>query len=167
MEKSFDKFLANFQNFRSNRASEAVAALQTLHQMKKRGPKPNSLFLGQILKSCGQSDMGSSSKWSQIFAKSVQERSSVVVQDSKVLEKSALEWNWELVGAILKYPGENFMETAANRQFVRRVTEFLKPSSTKGFSKLELQSRRTKLIAQTGCSLLEFLLKDTNVNCKS
>ena len=38
---------------KATRAQEAVAALQKLHTIKKRGPKANSLFLDQILSTSG------------------------------------------------------------------------------------------------------------------
>jgi hypothetical protein len=139
-----------------------------MHVLKKRGPVAHSLFLEQILKTSEVSRSSSSagitpsSNWSQIFAKSVQERASAVVQESKVLERPGLEWNWEHVGAILKWPGDSFMDSSTNRHFVRRVAEFLKPSNN-GFAKLELRNQTTKTIAKTGCNLIEFLLKDNHV----
>ena len=101
----------------------------------------------------------SSSKWNQIFSKSVQDRVSTCVQESKVLSEPGSEWNWNLVIAILKWPGEAFMDSNINKQFMRRISDYFKPSGN-GFHKLELQNRETREIAQAGCAFFQFLLKD-------
>lgn len=56
---------------RSNRATEAVSALQKLHTAKKRGPTAYSLFLDQILAFSGGSFRGENFVGGDRLAKSV------------------------------------------------------------------------------------------------
>lgn len=51
------------------------------------------------------------------------------------------------------------MESATNKQFCRRIMEFFKPTGN-GFAKMMLQDKEVKLVARTGCAVIEFLVRD-------
>jgi hypothetical protein len=56
----------------------------------------------------------------------------------------------------------SFQDVTEHRQFVKRVSDFFKPSYHL-FSKLELISSKAKFLAKIGCFLLDFLVAGKSV----
>ena len=156
---------------RSNRASEAVDALQRLHDLKKRGPVASSLFLDQIMTGSGvftgESFVGdrlNSPNWNELLKKSSDERVLASVRESQVGNTSCgwNDWNWELITAVFKWPSESFKQLDAHSEFktfIRRVVDFYKPSGGQ-FYKIELVNKKTRCLAKAGCYILDFLLNE-------
>eukprot|EP00075_Anas_platyrhynchos_P014832 XP_027304085.1 rapamycin-insensitive companion of mTOR-like isoform X2 [Anas platyrhynchos] len=88
------------------RASAALNCLKRFHEMKKRGPKPYSLHLDHII----QKAISTHQKRNQyrvqkdiFILKDTEEALVMNLRDSQVLNhKENLEWNWNLIGTILK-----------------------------------------------------------------
>uniref|UniRef100_A0A803XNM9 RPTOR independent companion of MTOR complex 2 n=1 Tax=Meleagris gallopavo TaxID=9103 RepID=A0A803XNM9_MELGA len=93
------------------RASAALNCLKRFHEMKKRGPKPYSLHLDHII----QKAISTHQKRDQyrvqkdiVILKDTEEALVMNLRDSQVLNhKENLEWNWNLIGTILKWPNVN------------------------------------------------------------
>ncbi|KAF7460418.1 Hypothetical predicted protein [Marmota monax] len=147
------------------RASAALNCLKRFHEMKKRGPKPYSLHLDHII----QKAMATHQKRDQylrvqkdIFVlKDTEEALLMNLRDSQVLQhKENLEWNWNLIGTILKWPNvnlRNYKDEQLHR-FVRRLLYFYKPSS-KLYANLDLDFAKSKQLTVVGCQFTEFLLE--------
>ncbi|XP_043831997.1 rapamycin-insensitive companion of mTOR isoform X2 [Dromiciops gliroides] len=147
------------------RASAALNCLKRFHEMKKRGPKPYSLHLDHIV----QKAMATHQKRDQylrvqkdIFVlKDTEEALMTNLRDSQVLHhKENLEWNWNLIGTILKWPNinlRNYKDEQLHR-FVRRLLYFYKPSS-KLYANLDLDFTNSKQLTVVGCQFTEFLLE--------
>ncbi|XP_068391364.1 rapamycin-insensitive companion of mTOR isoform X5 [Eschrichtius robustus] len=147
------------------RASAALNCLKRFHEMKKRGPKPYSLHLDHII----QKAIATHQKRDQylrvqkdIFVlKDTEETLLMNLRDSQVLQhKENLEWNWNLIGTILKWPNvnlRNYKDEQLHR-FVRRLLYFYKPSS-KLYANLDLDFAKSKQLTVVGCQFTEFLLE--------
>ncbi|KYO29027.1 rapamycin-insensitive companion of mTOR [Alligator mississippiensis] len=146
------------------RASAALNCLKRFHEMKKRGPKPYSLHLDHII----QKAISTHQKRDQcrvqkdIFVlKDTEEALVMNLRDSQVLNhKENLEWNWNLIGTILKWPNvnlRNYKDEQLHR-FVRRLLYFYKPSS-KLYANLDLDYGKAKQLTVVGCQFTEFLLE--------
>ncbi|XP_008064711.1 rapamycin-insensitive companion of mTOR isoform X2 [Carlito syrichta] len=147
------------------RASAALNCLKRFHEMKKRGPKPYSLHLDHII----QKAIATHQKRDQylrvqkdIFVlKDTEEALLMNLRDSQVLQhKENLEWNWNLIGTILKWPNvnlRNYKDEQLHR-FVRRLLYFYKPSS-KLYANLDLDFAKSKQLTVVGCQFTEFLLE--------
>uniref|UniRef100_A0A2K5R057 RPTOR independent companion of MTOR complex 2 n=1 Tax=Cebus imitator TaxID=2715852 RepID=A0A2K5R057_CEBIM len=147
------------------RASAALNCLKRFHEMKKRGPKPYSLHLDHII----QKAIATHQKRDQylrvqkdIFVlKDTEEALLINLRDSQVLQhKENLEWNWNLIGTILKWPNvnlRNYKDEQLHR-FVRRLLYFYKPSS-KLYANLDLDFAKGKQLTVVGCQFTEFLLE--------
>ncbi|XP_010283560.1 PREDICTED: rapamycin-insensitive companion of mTOR-like, partial [Phaethon lepturus] len=93
------------------RASAALNCLKRFHEMKKRGPKPYSLHLDHII----QKAISTHQKRDQyrvqkdiFILKDTEEALIMNLRDSQVLNhKDNLDWNWNLIGTILKWPNVN------------------------------------------------------------
>ena len=82
------------------------------------------------------------------------------IRNSGVLEhRDPQSWKWDLILATLKWPPEALrkLEESSCRIFLKKVTDFYLPS-TNMFSRLELDSSRTRFHGRVGCCLLDFLL---------
>ncbi|GAB0203087.1 rapamycin-insensitive companion of mTOR [Grus japonensis] len=83
------------------------------------------------------------------------------LRDSQVLNhKENLDWNWNLIGTILKWPNvnlRNYKDEQLHR-FVRRLLYFYKPSS-KLFANLDVEYAKAKQLTVVGCQFTEFLLE--------
>uniref|UniRef100_A0A8C2T6K3 RPTOR independent companion of MTOR complex 2 n=1 Tax=Coturnix japonica TaxID=93934 RepID=A0A8C2T6K3_COTJA len=137
------------------RASAALNCLKRFHEMKKRGPKPYSLHLDHII----QKAISTHQKRDQyrvqkdiVILKDTEEALIMNLRDSQVLNhKENLEWNWNLIGTILKV-------TPVRKKFVRRLLYFYKPSS-KLYANLDLDYAKAKQLTVVGCQFTEFLLE--------
>ncbi len=135
---------------KSTRAQGAVAALQKLHAIKKRGPKACSLFLDQLLSYSGQfsgecfvSDRFSSN-WT-VFLKmnNTDEKVRHSIKLSSVnINYDANVWDWDLVTAIFKWPSDSFkrLEDTEFKTFVRRIMDYFKPTPPR-FARVELANK--------------------------
>ncbi|XP_009472679.1 PREDICTED: rapamycin-insensitive companion of mTOR [Nipponia nippon] len=146
------------------RASAALNCLKHFHEMKKRGPKPYSLHLDHII----QKAISTHQKRDQyrvqkdiFILKDTEEALVMNLRDSQVLNhKENLEWNWNLIGTILKWPNvnlRNYKDEQLHR-FVRRLLYFYKPSS-KLYANLDLDYAKAKQLTVVGCQFTEFLLE--------
>ncbi|EPY80940.1 hypothetical protein CB1_000775024 [Camelus ferus] len=147
------------------RASAALNCLKRFHEMKKRGPKPYSLHLDHII----QKAIATHQKRDQylrvqkdiFILKDTEEALLMNLRDSQVLQhKENLEWNWNLIGTILKWPNvnlRNYKDEQLHR-FVRRLLYFYKPSS-KLYANLDLDFSKSKQLTVVGCQFTEFLLE--------
>ncbi|KAF7243891.1 Rapamycin-insensitive companion of mTOR [Varanus komodoensis] len=146
------------------RASAALNCLKRFHEMKKRGPKPYSLHLDHIV----QKAMSTHQRRDQyrvqkdIFSlKDTEEALLLNLKDSQVLHhKENLEWNWNLIGTILKWPNINLKVNKDEQlhRFVQRLMYFYKPSS-KLYANLDLDYAKSKQLTVVGCQFTEFLLE--------
>ncbi|XP_072272718.1 rapamycin-insensitive companion of mTOR isoform X1 [Pyxicephalus adspersus] len=147
------------------RASAALNCLKRFHEMKKRGPKPYSLYLDHIV----QKAMATHQKRDQhlraqkdiFILKDTEEALAMNLRDSQVLNhKENLEWNWNLIGTILKWPNVNLKNCKDEQlhRFVRRLLYFYKPSS-KLYANLDLDYSKAKKLTVVGCQFTEFLLE--------
>ncbi|NXM74697.1 RICTR protein, partial [Serilophus lunatus] len=146
------------------RASAALNCLKRFHEMKKRGPKPYSLHLDHII----QKAISTHQKRDQyrvqkdiFILKDTEEALIMNLRDSQVLNhKENLDWNWNLIGTILKWPNinlRNYKDEQLHR-FVRRLLYFYKPSS-KLYANLDLDYAKAKQLTVVGCQFTEFLLE--------
>ncbi|KAM6230807.1 rapamycin-insensitive companion of mTOR isoform 2-T2 [Porphyrio hochstetteri] len=146
------------------RASAALNCLKRFHEMKKRGPKPYSLHLDHII----QKAISTHQKRDQyrvqkdiFILKDTEEALVMNLRDSQVLNhKENLEWDWNLIGTILKWPNvnlRNYKDEQLHR-FVRRLLYFYKPSS-KLYANLDLDYAKAKQLTVVGCQFTEFLLE--------
>ncbi|NXJ54716.1 RICTR protein, partial [Spizaetus tyrannus] len=146
------------------RASAALNCLKRFHEMKKRGPKPYSLHLDHII----QKAISTHQKRDQyrvqkdiFILKDTEEALVMNLRDSQVLNhKENLDWNWNLIGTILKWPNvnlRNYKDEQLHR-FVRRLLYFYKPSS-RLYANLDLDYAKAKQLTVVGCQFTEFLLE--------
>ncbi|XP_068106549.1 rapamycin-insensitive companion of mTOR isoform X2 [Hyperolius riggenbachi] len=147
------------------RASAALNCLKRFHEMKKRGPKPHSLYLDHIV----QKAMATHQKRDQhvrvqkdiFILKDTEDALAMNLRDSQVLiHKENLDWNWNLIGTILKWPNVNLKNCKDEQlhRFVRRLLYFYKPSS-KLYANLDLDFSKAKQLTVVGCQFTEFLLE--------
>ncbi|XP_020651308.3 rapamycin-insensitive companion of mTOR isoform X2 [Pogona vitticeps] len=146
------------------RASAALNCLKRFHEMKKRGPKPYSLHLDHIV----QKAMSTHQRRDQyrvqkdiFILKDTEEALLTNLRDSQVLNhKENLEWNWNLIGTILKWPNISLKANKDEQlhRFVRRLMYFYKPSS-KLYANLDLDYAKAKQLTVVGCQFTEFLLE--------
>ena len=144
------------------RATAAVLHLQKLHQLKKRGPRPSSLLLEQVLEHSGLREtagfLGDRLKLGEVVDDGA--GGIIYIRNSGVLEhRDPQSWKWDLILATLKWPPEALrkLEDSSCKIFLKKVTDFYLPS-TNMFSRLELDSSRTRFHGRVGCCLLDFLL---------
>ncbi|XP_069819195.1 rapamycin-insensitive companion of mTOR isoform X2 [Dendropsophus ebraccatus] len=147
------------------RASAALNCLKRFHEMKKRGPKPFSLYLDHIV----QKAIATHQKRDQhmrvqkdiFILKDAEDALVMNLRDSQVLNhKENLDWNWNLIGTILKWPNVNLKNCKDEQlhRFIRRLLFFYKPSSTL-YANLELDHSKAKQLTVVGCQFTEFLLE--------
>ncbi|KAM9338346.1 rapamycin-insensitive companion of mTOR-like [Symphorus nematophorus] len=146
------------------RASAAVNYLKCFHEKKKRGAKPYSLYLDHILRTSGVSHYCREQHFRphrDIFiVKETEEALMTNLRDSHILNhKENLDWNWCLIGTILKWPNISLRSNKDEHmhKFVRRLLFFYKPSS-KLYSSLELEHPKARQLTVVGCQFVEFLL---------
>uniref|UniRef100_A0A673JGQ4 RPTOR independent companion of MTOR, complex 2 a n=1 Tax=Sinocyclocheilus rhinocerous TaxID=307959 RepID=A0A673JGQ4_9TELE len=147
------------------RASAAVNYLKRFHEKKKRGPKPNSLYLDHIIRKslaahCCR-DQNLRPQRDIFVIKDTEEALMMNLRDSQILNhKQNLDWNWVLISTILKWPNANLRNNKEEQmhKFVRRLLFFYKPSS-KLYASLELDHSKARQLTVAGCQFIEFLLE--------
>ncbi|XP_035210908.1 rapamycin-insensitive companion of mTOR-like isoform X2 [Stegodyphus dumicola] len=151
-----------------NQATAALTCLFRIHELKKRGPIPNSLVLSNILHMCNPDRgkkgffVGTVSKiklW-KYLKQEMADGIDQAIKDTQVLSKDYLSWDWDLVDCILKNPSDSLkkLEDANHRIFLKKLLYFFKPSS-KEFSEMEFDKDNGRQICITGCHFLEFFLE--------
>jgi rapamycin-insensitive companion of mTOR len=142
--------------------------------MKKTGPVAHSLFLDQILEDSGcfqgesfAGDRIHSPNWQQlVLGSSADEKSMSAISESKVLEsKDATTWDWDVLASVFRYPPSHTLDGSGSsselqtvRQFVKRVSDFFKPSNNL-FAKVELKLKRARYLTKIGCLFCDFLVR--------
>ncbi|XP_066298986.1 rapamycin-insensitive companion of mTOR-like [Branchiostoma lanceolatum] len=152
------------------RASTAVMCLNRLHELKKRGPVPHSLYLDQLMRHGPRLPAHSSSRMAQVsreklaqyLNKDTDETLQQAMKDTQVLvTKENLSWDWDLIAVVLKLSvgGPRWLDDAANARFVRRLVYFYRPKNLL-YSGLKLDSKlaEPRKLTIVGCQLMEFLL---------
>ncbi|KAK2872643.1 hypothetical protein Q8A67_022540 [Cirrhinus molitorella] len=147
------------------RASAAVNYLKRFHEKKKRGPKPNSLYLDHIIRKSLAAhycrDQHLRPQRDIFVIKDTEEALMMNLRDSQILNhKQNLEWNWVLISTILKWPNASLRNNKEEQmhKFVRRLLFFYKPSS-KLYASLELDHSKARQLTVVGCQFIEFLLE--------
>jgi len=158
-----------FSKQESNRALAAITALQKLHALKRRGCLPSSLLLEQVLEYSGHhqgnSFVGDRLKLPSSGPVSDQASDANNIKESGVVaQRDPQSWKWELIMSALKWPSEALrkLEDSTCKLFLKKVTDFFLPSSNM-FSRMELDSSRTRYLARVGQALLDFLLSSIPV----
>ncbi|XP_035524134.1 rapamycin-insensitive companion of mTOR-like [Morone saxatilis] len=146
------------------RASASVNYLKCFHEKKKRGAKPYSLYLDHILRTSGGSHYCREQHFRpqrDIFiVKETEDALVTNMRDSHIFNhKENLDWNWCLIGTILKWPNVSLRSNRDEQmhKFVRRLLFFYKPSS-KLYGSLELEHPKARQLTVVGCQFVEFLL---------
>ncbi|XP_042564192.1 rapamycin-insensitive companion of mTOR [Clupea harengus] len=147
------------------RASAAVNHLKRFHEKKRRGPRPHSLYLDQIIRKAIDSPYRREAPvrtYKDIYAsiKDTEETLMLNLRDSHILNhKQNLEWNWLLISTILKWPNANLKNNKDEQmhRFARRLLYFYKPSS-KLYAALEMDHSRGRQLTVVGCQFVEFLM---------
>ncbi|MFT7797327.1 rapamycin-insensitive companion of mTOR isoform X1 [Arapaima gigas] len=147
------------------RASAAVNCLKRFHDRKKRGPKPHSLYLDQVVRKAmaahQRRDQHLRVQKDIYIIKDTEDALMMNLRDSHILNhKQNLDWNWVLIATILKWPNVNLRNNKDEQihKFVRRLLYFYKPSS-KLFASLELDHSKARQLTVAGCQFIEFLLE--------
>ncbi|XP_070845214.1 rapamycin-insensitive companion of mTOR-like isoform X1 [Chaetodon trifascialis] len=146
------------------RASAAINYLKCFHEKKKRGIKPYSLYLDHILRTSGAlnycRDQHIKPQRDIFIVKETEDAFMANMRDSHILNhKENLDWNWCLIGTILKWPNVSLRSNKDEQmhKFVQRLLFFYKPSS-KMYCSLELEHPKAKQLTVVGCQFIEFLL---------
>ncbi|XP_029941324.1 rapamycin-insensitive companion of mTOR-like [Salarias fasciatus] len=146
------------------RAGTAVNRLKRFHERKKRGVRASSLYLDHILRTSGQSQACgnplSRSHRDNSFLKDTEDTLMSIMRDSHVLShKDSLEWNWDLIETVLKWPNISLRGSKDEQmhKFVQRLLSFYKPSSVL-YGHLELKHPKAKQLTMVGCHFMDFLL---------
>ena len=95
-----------------------------------------------------------------------EDRLKIKIKSSSVnINYDANVWDWDLVTAIFKCPESEALlknlELAEYKNFVRRVTDYFKPTNGR-FCRMELTNQRSRFLARTACYLLDFLIASTS-----
>ncbi|XP_044188706.1 rapamycin-insensitive companion of mTOR-like [Thunnus albacares] len=146
------------------RASAAVNYLKCFHEKKKRGPKPHSLYLDHILRTSGAShccrEQHLRPQRDIFIVKETEDTLMTNIRDCHILShEENLDWNWCLIGTILKYPNVGLRSNKDEQmhKFVRKLLFFYKPSS-KLYGSLELEHPKARQLTVVGSQFIEFLL---------
>jgi len=163
---------------KSTKALAAVTGLHKLHCLKRHGHRPSSLLLEQVMEYSGQSSsaggqfVGDRLKGPSLPASNdaAGERQDLVnIKESGVItHRDPQSWRWDLVLSTLKWPGDLMrrMEDTSCKLFLKNLTDFYLPSLNM-FSRMELESGRTRYLARVGQSLLDFLVTSLPVGLPS
>ncbi|XP_034564894.1 rapamycin-insensitive companion of mTOR-like [Notolabrus celidotus] len=148
------------------RASAAVNHLKCFHEEKRRGVKPDSLYLDHILRSSGEShccreqSFRASAHRDIFIIKDSEDALMSHLRESHILNhKDHQDWNWSLIGTVLKWPNMSLRSHKDEQvhRFVQRLLIFYKPSSQQ-YGRLELEHPRARQLTLVGCQLVDFLL---------
>ncbi|RWS04250.1 rapamycin-insensitive companion of mTOR-like isoform X1, partial [Dinothrombium tinctorium] len=151
-----------------NTATAAISNLHRFHVMKKHPIVPCSLYLDQLLQFCSPfsrrrfyNSAISKSKLRQYLRKEGDDEIVLAsIKDSQVLNRDYTNWDWSLIGSILKWPGDSFkkFEDSIHKNFIKKLLNFYKPTS-KLFSHIDNSDERGREYCVVGCHLIDFLLE--------
>lgn len=150
-----------------NLANAAISNLNRIHELKKRGPIPCSLYLDQLLQFCqptsAQNNLNNKSTKTKIRSNIRKNADEAVIQsikNSQVLRREYNNWDFDLIDSIVKSPGDAFRkidDTNHHKAFVKKLLNFYKPSS-KLFSYVNSTDERARIMCIVGQHFLDFLL---------
>jgi len=151
-------------------ANASISCLNEMHSLKKRPMTPCSLFLDLHLQFSNPSFRSSLydlqlNKWKvrDLYYKVKENEESTIIsaiRSSNVLQKDWTEWDWMLIGFLLKVPSDFLkkIEESTHRQFLRFLIDFYKPTSKK-FSSVDHNNALAKEISLVGLYLIDFLIE--------
>ncbi|XP_076854812.1 rapamycin-insensitive companion of mTOR isoform X3 [Brachyhypopomus gauderio] len=146
------------------RASAAVTQLKRLHERKKRGLRPHSLYLQLILHQSANSQQRRDPHRTYVHNHTTKDTEDALIaniRDSQVLNhKHNLDWNWVLISTVLTWPNSNLRNCKDEQmhRFVRRLLYFYKPSSNL-YSHVPLEDAKATQLTVAGCQLIDILLE--------
>lgn len=114
---------------RRNKALMAITNFNRIHNIKKLGPQPASLFLEQQIYFCKKID--DKIKLHSTFISKYDDNVITSIKNSGVLGKhSYRDWNWSIIMELLKQPYEMMrkLEEKDVRTFTSRLVDFYCPS---------------------------------------
>ncbi|XP_030197602.1 rapamycin-insensitive companion of mTOR isoform X2 [Gadus morhua] len=150
-------------------ARAAVTNLKLFHERTRQGPSPHSLYLDHVLRRAagaaapphGSLALPHRPLPRDMFPMKENDDALLAnLRDSHVLHHDEnLDWNWELVQTILKWPNVKLQSNRDDHihKFVRRLLWFFMPSS-KLFVSMKPDHPRARQTTVVGCELIEFLL---------
>ncbi|KAF7494820.1 Rapamycin-insensitive companion of mTOR [Sarcoptes scabiei] len=160
---------------RRNRALMAISNFNRIHNIKKNGRPPASLFLEQQIYFCNHTAIDLNRSMDQIAinqsvsnAQKAQSFSSnriqdesilILIRNSGVLRKSSYkDWNWDMIADLLKQPNEFIrrLEDREIRSLIQRLTQFYSPSNRE-FSTIMKNSCSTNQTEPTTPTVSNFL----------
>ncbi|CAL1528119.1 unnamed protein product, partial [Lymnaea stagnalis] len=152
-----------------HQAYQAVMYLTRFHKMMKRGRRPCSIFLDQLLQHAGKMSEVTSKHWylrreklSEYYFKKVtcDDMTNQAIRDSQVnTTKANSDWNWSVIAAILKWPDEKLkkLDDQNQHRFIKRLVFYYKPENDL-FSKTDINDPHSRKICIVGCHLIDFLI---------
>ena len=114
----------NFFSGRSNRATEAVSALQKLHTSKKRSPVAHSLFLDQILAFSGGSFRGENFVGDRLVTSSMATTAGKVSGVTVAGDGAGIGGGSTAIGSMARVVEERIMSTIAESKVGRLIFTF-------------------------------------------
>ncbi|GAB1606230.1 rapamycin-insensitive companion of mTOR-like, partial [Argonauta hians] len=152
-----------------HRATLAVSYLNRIHSLKKRGPRPCSLFLDQLLENAN-----TTLQLDTFYTQFTQDRLSAdsvrtgfnpddfvsqVIRETHVLStKDYSCWDWHSISALLKCPDKfKKLDDQTSQRFVRRLLHFFKPTSGQ-YSSIEQKHVSGRNITVACCHYIDFLI---------
>eukprot|EP00794_Sanderia_malayensis_P007811 gene7810-8657_t len=146
------------------KASAAIGYLDQIHQVKKRGAIPCTIFLSQLLSQAQHQVKHSKSFREKNESTILRETDEILaaIKDSQVLTHNdfLLHWHWDLISAVLDAPRLSIkrQDDPTHLKFVRRLLQFYKPSN-KHFCLVEIENKLAKKLSEVGLQLVDFLLR--------
>ena len=147
-------------------ANASISNLNRIHELKKRGPVPCSLYLDQLLQFCQPSasqnhpNKLNKTKLRSHLKKNADEAVIQMIKNSQVLRREYNNWDWDLIDSVLRWPGDALKkldDTNHHKTFVKRLVHFYKPSSRQ-FSFVSNTDEREHIMCVVGQHFLDFLL---------
>ncbi|XP_015755979.1 PREDICTED: rapamycin-insensitive companion of mTOR-like [Acropora digitifera] len=154
-------------NEERSRASIAVNCLDRLHQTKKRGLVPCSLYLTLItskahtLEPKVKPDKLHRDRLAACLNKEIDDPIFAALRETQVMmERDFRNWDWDLIGSTLQSPSINMrkLEETSNQKFIRYLLSFFKPSCQR-FCTVHISDPQAKTFSEVGCLLIDFLLE--------
>lgn len=150
------------------KASAAAGYLDQLHQMKKRGAVPSSLFMEQLI-SQGSSDQGKGKSKGRQDKVDVQftlrdsDELLAAIRETQLMsttEKEYIVWNWDLISTILESQKMSIRrpDEPNSCRFIKKLVSFYKPSS-KLYCSIKQSDPLARKYSEVALQLTDFLLQ--------
>ncbi|XP_074611135.1 rapamycin-insensitive companion of mTOR-like isoform X3 [Acropora palmata] len=161
-------------NEERSRASIAVNCLDRLHQTKKRGLVPCSLYLtlttskAHTLEPKVKPDKLHRDRLTACLNKEIDDPIFAALRETQVMqvmmERDFRNWDWDLIGSTLQSPSITMrkLEETSNQKFIRYLLSFFKPSCQR-FCTVHISDPQAKTFSEVGCLLVDFLLEVEDV----